>query len=137
MSVINKKRLREWRRALGAVQTGRVRLWMNLALHITKLRVCKPVWVKRMRACMKCPIYHPLRKTCGHDPEITRIGCGCYMPFKAMSTEATCWARDQNMTMGDKMDRHNRVGWSDDINDIGDMRGSRTCHTASPLYSKK
>lgn len=132
MSVINRKRLRQWKEAIGVVKNDRLRMWMNLAKHLSKLRVNKRVWFRRMKSCMKCPLYHPFKKTCGHDPEITGLGCGCYMPFKAMSTEATCWARDRGMLL-DKV----QIGWEDGIDDISDMKGSGSCHNVKPFYSDR
>ena len=129
MSIFNRKRIGEWRAAVKSSKEGRLALWVKLAMHIPKMRVGMRVWFKRMKTCGRCPIYHPHKKTCGHDPEINSVGCGCYMPFKACSQRATCWARDNNLILGEK-----QVGWGDDINDISDMKDTRTCHTAKPLY---
>ena len=118
MSIFNRKRVREWIKVVKTVKDNRLSLYMKLLLHLPKMRVCKPVWVKRMKVCNKCPIYHPINKTCGHDPDISPVGCGCYMPFKAASTGSTCWARDNDMTMKGKV-----IGWPGDINDISDMKG--------------
>ncbi len=131
MSIFNKKRMRQWLSVMKTVKEGRIAIWAKLVLHLPKMRVDKPTWVKRIRVCGRCPIYHPHKKTCGHDLEISSVGCGCYMPFKAASTNATCWARDNDLIINEK-----QLGWGDDVNDISDMKSTRTCHTAKPVYMR-
>lgn len=123
--------MRQWLSVMKTVKESRIALWAKLLLHIPKMRVSKPTWKRRMRVCNKCPIYHPLNKTCGHDPDISSVGCGCYMPFKAASTSATCWARDNALIINGE-----HLGWGDDINDISDMKDIRTCHPAKPVYMR-
>ena len=57
------------------------------------------VWAKRLRICMKCPLYDRKYRRCfdAHqtyetEDGITRpSGCGCYMPVKARLKDAECW----------------------------------------------
>jgi hypothetical protein len=128
MRLLNRRRLAEWYRAVKTSTESKFSLLVKFLLHMPKLKVKGPAWRKRIRTCMGCPIYHPGNKTCGHDPEINKIGCGCYMPFKALATDATCWARDNNLTLQGKT-----IGWGDDIND---MTASDTCHSAKPIYRR-
>jgi len=59
----------------------------------------KPVdrarWQRRMKACMRCPIYNYHRKTCSRGD----LGCDCYMPFKARLVEARCWGDENNLNI--------------------------------------
>jgi hypothetical protein len=128
MSIFNRKRVRQWISVMKGVKDTKLSLYVKLLLHIPKMRVPKPIWNKRIRVCSQCPIYHPSKKTCGHDPDITEIGCGCYMPFKAASTAATCWARDNDLTMQGTV-----IGWGNDIND---MTTIRTCHPADAVIKR-
>jgi hypothetical protein len=128
MSIFNRKRVREWLEAVKDVKDNRLSLYVKLLLHLPGMRVPKQIWNKRIRTCSKCPIYHPHKKTCGHDLEISGVGCGCYMPFKSASMAATCWARDNDLTLQGKV-----VGWGNDIND---MTTIRTCHTTTPVYGR-
>lgn len=41
---------------------------------------------KRWKACGRCVLYNPVMRTCH--------GCGCYMPFKALSSSASCWLNE-------------------------------------------
>jgi len=57
------------------------------------------VWAKRLRICMKCPLYDKEYRRCFNPNQtyetedgITRpSGCGCYMPVKARLKDAECW----------------------------------------------
>lgn len=82
---------------------------------------------KRLAECERCALFSPL-KTCGHvelvtgDPsldiakgatwhhpvtgEYELLGCGCYLPLKALEPDATCYLRD---TGADE-------GWPDNLN---------------------
>lgn len=127
MSVFNRKRFKEWLEVVKDVKDNKLSLYVKLLFHLPEMRVPKKIWKERIRTCSKCPIYHPLKKSCGHNPEVSGVGCGCYMPFKSASMAATCWARDNDLTLQGKV-----VGWSNDIND---MTAIRTCHTSKPVYT--
>lgn len=52
-------------------------------------------WRSRMRACMRCPIYHrPTRRCRMEEP---RLGCGCSCPVKFLFAGETCWARAEKI----------------------------------------
>lgn len=57
--------------------------------------VAKKEWIKRMRVCLKCPLYNYKFKTCGTygilDYDGKQMGCLCYMPFKNTFSESICW----------------------------------------------
>lgn len=64
-----------------------------------------------MKACKNCPIYDPIRKTCGNEyMEVNGeiLGCLCYMPLKAKIPQSGCWARENGLDMG----------WQDDLNHL-------------------
>src|SRR5438445_247368 len=54
------------------------------------------LWKRRMRICLRCPIYDKNLKTCGSRrqsslSETEVMGCLCYMPLKSRFTNVTCW----------------------------------------------
>lgn len=77
--------------------------WAMIAAALALGGVSRQLWRARMRACRECPIYDRQMKRCrpqtGH-----LLGCGCYMPFKALSRTAECWV--------DEVIPDNDVGWS-------------------------
>ncbi len=52
-------------------------------------------WRRRMRACLRCPIYQLGPRTCGRPN--TDLGCGCSMPLKALLRGSECWANEQHV----------------------------------------
>jgi len=54
--------------------------------------VSKSVYYRRMKHCMRCPLWVPLLSTCGSPVVTGDSGCGCYMPKKCLLKTATCWA---------------------------------------------
>ena len=68
--------------------------------------VPRSVWRQRIRTCQRCPIYDRVHKACRViSPRGARLGCGCYVPFKALSASPYegdggrgCWGR---ATMGE------------------------------------
>lgn len=62
--------------------------------------VSKVEWIRRMKVCMKCPIYDNLYKAC----RLGKMGCGCYVPFSNL-VKKQCWSRDHYGLS---------FGWSDD-----------------------
>lgn len=70
-------------------------------------------WRRRIqRGCMQCPIYNRERKVCRSPfPAYSHLGCGCYVPFLAMTRrpyKGGCWGR---MMMGAPF------GWGDELDD--------------------
>lgn len=49
----------------------------------------RSIWRERMRACAGCPIYDRRRHACRNG----ELGCGCWMPLKAMFQGPQCWGR--------------------------------------------
>lgn len=71
------------------------KLWLFTKLFYHGARVLfwpvtKARWFRRLRRCYRCPIFDRTMKRCrpytGSD-----LGCGCYMPFAAM-TKKHGWA---------------------------------------------
>lgn len=83
-----------------------------------------------MAECERCALFSPLR-TCGHVDAVTGnkdadmrngatwihpltgeyglLGCGCWMPVKALEPDATCFLRDAGAD----------EGWPDELNGNG------------------
>lgn len=87
-------RFRQWLAAV-ALAGGKVSFIAMLRALMTG-QVSKAQWRQRMRVCMKCPVYDPVRKLCRREigapyegrygvvytePQV--IGCGCYTPYLA------------------------------------------------------
>jgi|TARA_Y100000310_G_C20682119_1_gene816599 hypothetical protein len=89
------KRIREWREVL--YRTGAYasfKAWIYLIKHVFVLGVSKRRWRRRYAACIRCPIYIEKYKMCGPgDEEESQLGCGCYVPFLAMTRIKGCWGR--------------------------------------------
>jgi hypothetical protein len=86
------RRLTEWRRAV--VSAGRTLSWWAMARALLSGTVPRAIWRQRIRVCGKCPVYRPETRTCGGSEP--RMGCGCYVPFKALAAEpypGGCWVR--------------------------------------------
>lgn len=53
----------------------------------------------RLAICKKCPLYNTAAKTCGtpglNDNNGNQMGCLCYMPFKVLYQDATCWLSEK------------------------------------------
>ena len=89
------RRIRQWLEALKA--ESRVVSLRFLALDLWRGAlgvggVDKTAWRQRIRACRRCPVYDRNRKTCRPYPG-ARIGCGCFMPLKALVRQNACWIR--------------------------------------------
>lgn len=88
-------RIQEW---MAVVKTeGRVIPWPRIAFALgagvlTLGGVGKRRWRGRMKACMWCPVYNREAKACRPFAG-SPIGCGCYMPFKALTRKNACWAQ--------------------------------------------
>lgn len=56
-------------------------------------RVDRRTWRRRLlRGCNRCPIYNRVTKAC-RDQEGLNLGCGCFMPVKAVYKRDACWIR--------------------------------------------
>ena len=96
MGIINRRRLKEWAKAVGGLRNP-LTLWKMVLLAIGR-NAGRKLWWSRMRKCRQCPIYNRDSKTCG--PNAVGFGCGCYMPFKSAKTQATCWSDDSGLKIG-------------------------------------
>lgn len=77
-----------------------VTLW-HLLKSFAKINVPPKIWAMRLEKCEGCPIYDTGFKTCRLSKESAQflglgdgeedLGCGCFMPFRALVPEA-CWA---------------------------------------------
>lgn len=59
----------------------------EMALHVLIHPVNSKTYHARLLQCRHCPIYNKSRKSCRNGNK----GCGCYLPYKALSPKATCW----------------------------------------------
>ena len=64
-------------------------VWGRESLSVRRVR-----FRRRMRCCMRCPIYDKVNRRCRPYPGSV-LGCGCFMPYAAQLKER-CWA-DENM----------------------------------------
>lgn len=89
-------RIREWRTAVQ--NEARAIGWRVLAGELAKGAlglggVSKSRWRARIRACRACPVHDRKTKQCLTIVDGERLGCGCYMPVKAMVRKNACWLR--------------------------------------------
>lgn len=82
-----------FRRARGALW-----LWWRLLVGEP---VRKDVYLLRMEACRKCPIFYPRLGTCGSPlSDNPDLGCWCAMEKKARLKEADCWLVENTTNSG-------------------------------------
>jgi len=77
-----------WRNYLAILKAG---------LSIARSRTTQEEWRSRIQICYKCPIFNKDLKTCRPFPK-SIMGCGCYVPYKALVNRGHCWGRKK---MGD------------------------------------
>lgn len=58
--------------------------------ELRKHKVSKAEWMRRMKVCMKCPIYDARLRSC----RTGSMGCGCYVPFSNL-VKKKCWGREK------------------------------------------
>lgn len=84
------RRIRQWLAALRMAGVTRVP-WLGLLRAILSGPVPRRVWRQRLRyGCFQCPLYSKIDgiPVCrSSHPDMLGIGCGCYLPFLAMSAE--------------------------------------------------
>ena len=74
--------------------------------------VARPLYLKRMASCRRCPLFNKRLKTCGtaradHPDQMWTppgqkrqpMGCLCYLPLKNW-LEVRCWLHDQGLDYG-------------------------------------
>lgn len=105
-----RRHLLEWRNAVHAA--GRQVSWWRMLRALASGSVPRPVWRRRMRTCLQCPLYHRPMRTCGDpaghgpwddtfftqgsEPPMAVLGCHCYVVFKAAAAAPYpqgCYAR--------------------------------------------
>lgn len=104
-----RKRLSEWRTVLAA-KGVKVSTWA-LVRAVLSGPVPADVWRNRIRVCLRCPVYNRELKTCHNVvPDGRVIGCGCYVPFKALTAapyRLGCWGREVSKDFKPA----ERIGW--------------------------
>jgi hypothetical protein len=63
-------------------------------------RVSRALWRRRMRTCLRCPLFEPGTYRCAALVGFREMGCGCSMPVKALFKKSTCWGRDHGFEYG-------------------------------------
>jgi hypothetical protein len=58
--------------------------------ELRKHKVSKVEWIRRMKVCIKCPIYDAKFRSC----RTGSMGCGCYVPFSNL-VKKDCWGRER------------------------------------------
>lgn len=53
---------------------------------------------QRLEVCSRCIVYDPALKRC-RPYDGAPVGCGCYVPYKAMG-KGPCWLRARNPELG-------------------------------------
>ena len=62
---------------------------------VTGPRVPASVYRFRLRQCQRCPLYERRFRMCGSvAQQRDGLGCGCWLPAKAMFTVARCWSAE-------------------------------------------
>lgn len=59
-------------------------------LELRRQKVGRAEWFRRMRVCMKCPVYNARLRSC----RTGGMGCGCYVPFSNL-VKKNCWGREK------------------------------------------
>jgi hypothetical protein len=107
--VIKLCRIDEWRATL--LRERKTASLLAMLAALASGPVDRATWRRRIqRGCMQCPIYDRQRKACRSPfPAWRHLGCGCYVPFLAMTRSPYakgCWGR--TVVGGD-------FGWGDDL----------------------
>jgi hypothetical protein len=91
------RHLREWRAVLKEeLREGSA---LKMLRAICTGRVSPRVWRRRMRTCLKCPIYDRELRRCRGPVFVAGTpapGCGCYVVYTALTKRpypAGCWGR--------------------------------------------
>jgi hypothetical protein len=98
----------EWREVLAVERfAGENPSKLTMFGHVLRGVVTQRVWRRRMRVCLKCPVFnHELRQCRASWPMLAgatqKLGCGCYVVFLAKvnapytsvdGTRKGCWGR--------------------------------------------
>lgn len=91
-------RLQQWRNVLWRERgAGHPLPWLKMLRGILT-PVPRAVWRSRLRyGCYQCPIFDKATLTCSSvHPKLAGLGCGCFVPFKALAPEPYehgCWGQ--------------------------------------------
>lgn len=95
-------RIGEWR---GVVASEGKRIgWISTGVALAKGvwglgGVDRARWRSRLRTCAQCPVYDARRHAC-RDTAGRGLGCGCWMPAKALTLQNACWLRQIDPAAG-------------------------------------
>lgn len=89
MSLRWRRRIPEWVAALADEKRTAGRIpWLTMVRAILDGAVPRRVWRERMRSCLRCPLFRRRGWVCRSQlPFYQGAGCGCYVPFKAITPE--------------------------------------------------
>jgi len=85
-----RKRLAEWRAVIRFEHgAGRPVPYGRMVRSILSGVVDRKTWRRRMKICYRCPVYDRDRHACRapHPAFHATHGCGCYVPFVALTSE--------------------------------------------------
>lgn len=89
------RRIPQW---LSVVRLERSSLSLRAILRALRSGpVPRAVWRQRLRTCWQCPIYNRATRACRRHHEGRPLGCGCYVPWKALTAAPYpdgCWGRE-------------------------------------------
>lgn len=99
---LKRARIRQWREVIQ--EEGRLtwRTWWNMAIaaiQATFHPVTRHTYTRRLLTCHRCPLYDRSLHRCRPYTGST-YGCGCFMPYKALSPSGTCWLNDRDPNQG-------------------------------------
>lgn len=101
-----RKRFSEWAVIYNgaAGEVPRWRLWIKMIRALMSGTIPRRVYIRRLRTCMKCPVYDPILRVCRpRNPAFSHLGCGCYIPFTALAAAPYpkgCWGRQHLPSVG-------------------------------------
>lgn len=99
-------RIRQWAEVYNheAKAVPHWRLWIKIGRALLSGSVPRRVYIRRLRTCMRCPVYDPIRRVCRpRDPAYAHLGCGCFVPFVALTANPYgrgCWGHSYLNSVG-------------------------------------
>jgi hypothetical protein len=89
--LLHPHRFKEWI-AVARIEAGRSdwRHMLAVFAHMAGMVLKRPffrnelAWEAKYEKCKECPIFNPTLRQCSAETEKGVLGCGCYMPFKAL-----------------------------------------------------
>ena len=88
------RRIREWIVAVlrATQEDGRIATFVNILKHVPRAKkIERRLWRRRVKVCLRCPIYNRKYKTCDRDG----MGCMCYTPLNALLLQDPCWGYEE------------------------------------------